>query len=178
MSKLEQPLLPEGQEMENFDVYEDNDSFRRLRAITVQPLMIFRPNCKQFLELLDTAFTNSTEGISLLEERESLKILRDYDPILYDIMYDICDFDLNVAYQTILKKMIVKLHVSEAEVNRKYKEILGWYSLTGKVPASSAQYADFVTNNCPRIMRNLLIVFTILVGFPVFLIVVIIALNP
>lgn len=164
MSKAEYHLLDEESQMDDFGAYEDSESFKRLRSVVCK----FRSagegygNSSMFLSLIETALNNSENGVSEAEQKETLAILRNYDPIMYDILYQMCGFDAETEYQTILKRMVVQLVGREGEVHKRYNDVMGWFSLTGVVPESSRKYTDFMVGNYYKTQRNFLIVLGVL----------------
>lgn len=149
-------------EMQDFSLLEDNEAFKRIRNLTQKLNPFHIGNLQHYLSLLEIAFENSLAGISADEQGKTLKILRDYDPIVFDILCDLSEVDSNENYQVFLKRMILILEGRKEEVNYRYIMVMGLFPLTGKVPPESAQYSDFIKANYFKVQRNFIIFFLII----------------
>lgn len=172
LNKIEFPQSKETKdyELQDLNVFEDNEAFKRIRNLTQKLSPHLVGDLHHYLSLLEIAFENSLTEMSADEQKETLKILRDYNPIIFDILCDLIEVDPYENYQTSLKKMILTLEGRKTEVNFRYSKVMGLFSLTGRVPSESAQYSDFIQANHFKVQRNIIIAVLIMFA-PAFIVI-------
>ncbi|EGV65638.1 hypothetical protein CANTEDRAFT_91949 [Yamadazyma tenuis ATCC 10573] len=152
---VKEPLLDQQEwEMQTVDPYEDNFAFARLHDLAMNRYrhLISRP---QLFDLLQQAYENSLENISEAEQQETLRILREFDPIRWDLLVAYVDANLN--YQMFLKRLIMTSTTKGVEISKDRQKIMSWYSFTGKVSPEYSQYQSFAEAHIPKEGRPCLI---------------------
>lgn len=149
--------LPEINNAADYSAYEDLDAFQRLRILKHKIDTGESGNQQAYLCLLESAHRDSELPISEAEQTETLNVLRNQDPIMYDILYLMGNVNPTDEYQMKLRKMIILLVDEPQEIRHRYKETIGWFSLTGKVSPRSARYTKFLVERHPRGSQGFLI---------------------
>lgn len=153
----------------NYDLYEDDESFRRLSSL--QRDYEERSIVSNQIKLMEEGLNNILSGITALEEEETIAIISSYDPVMWHVLNEYSQIGTDASPKQALKVFIILLKKNKESVMKQYSRILYRHLWGLRLKKEHRQFQEFATKNIERV--NLItLVITSLIWIPVVLFII------